>query len=134
MSTTFHYQRGLTYNVPSYLVDGMDVIDVYSTARKAIERARKGFGPTLIEPLTYRYVGHFEGDSEEYRTKEEVEMWSSLDPIRRLENRILRLNYADNEILAKLREEARKQVQDAMDFALRSPYPDPNEALTGVFA
>ncbi|ADX83817.1 thiamine pyrophosphate-dependent dehydrogenase E1 component subunit alpha [Saccharolobus islandicus] len=134
MSTTFHYQRGLTYNVPSYLVDGMDVIDVYSTARKAIERARKGFGPTLIEALTYRYVGHFEGDSEEYRTKEEVEMWSSLDPIRRLENRILRLNYADNEILAKLREEARKQVQDAIDFALRSPYPDPNEALTGVFA
>jgi len=61
-------------------------------------------------------------------------MWSSLDPIRRLENRILRLNYADNEILAKLREEARKQVQDAIDFALRSPYPDPNEALTGVFA
>lgn len=134
MSTTFHYQRGLAYNVPSYLVDGMDVIDVYSTAKKAIERARNGFGPTLIEALTYRYVGHFEGDGEEYRTKEEVEFWSSVDPIRRLENRLLRLNFADADVLAKLREEARKEVENAIEFALKSPYPDPSEALRGVFA
>ncbi|AAK41603.1 thiamine pyrophosphate-dependent dehydrogenase E1 component subunit alpha [Saccharolobus solfataricus] len=134
MSTTFHYQRGLAYNVPSYLVDGMDVIDVYSTSKKAIERARKGFGPTLIEALTYRYVGHFEGDGEEYRTKEEVEFWSSLDPIRRLENRLLRLNYADSDILARLREEARKQVQEAIDFAINSKYPELTDAFGGVFA
>ncbi|ARM74656.1 thiamine pyrophosphate-dependent dehydrogenase E1 component subunit alpha [Acidianus manzaensis] len=134
MPTVFHYQRGLAYNIPSYLVDGMDVIDVYSISKKAIERARKGFGPTLIEALTYRYVGHFEGDGEEYRSKEEVEFWSSLDPIRRLENRLLRLNYADNEILTKLREEAKKQVQNAIDFAINSPYPQQEEALMGVFA
>ncbi|BDB98714.1 thiamine pyrophosphate-dependent dehydrogenase E1 component subunit alpha [Saccharolobus caldissimus] len=134
MSTTFHYQRGLAYNVPSYLVDGMDVIDVYSVVKKAAERARKGFGPTLIEALTYRYVGHFEGDGEEYRTKEEVEFWSAVDPIRRLENRLLKLNYADNDILAKLREEARREVQEAINFAMNSPYPDPSEAFRGVFA
>ena len=124
----------MLFRSPSYLVDGMDVIDVYSVAKKAIERARKGFGPTLIEALTYRYVGHFEGDGEEYRSKDEVELWSLLDPIKRLENRLLRLNYADNDILAKLREEARRQVQEAINFALNSPYPEPAEALTGVFA
>ncbi|MCY0858835.1 MAG: thiamine pyrophosphate-dependent dehydrogenase E1 component subunit alpha [Sulfolobaceae archaeon] len=134
MSTTFHYQRGLAYNVPSYLVDGMDVIDVYITTKKAVERGRRGFGPTLIEAITYRYVGHFEGDGEEYRTKDEVEFWSQVDPIRRLENRLLKLNFADSEMLAKLREEARREVQEAIDFAIKSPYPSPEEALRGVFA
>ncbi|MEM0374525.1 MAG: thiamine pyrophosphate-dependent dehydrogenase E1 component subunit alpha [Ignisphaera sp.] len=134
MSTTFHYQQGLANNVPSYLVDGMDVIDVYIVAKKAIDRARKGFGPTLIEALTYRYVGHFEGDTEEYRSKEEVEFWYNVDPIRRLENRLLKLNYADTEMLSKIKEEVKKEVADAINFAINSPYPDPSEALIGVFA
>ncbi|TRM73045.1 hypothetical protein DJ523_08310, partial [Sulfolobus sp. E5] len=62
------------------------------------------------------------------------EIWSQVDPIRRLENRLLRLNFADSEILAKLREEARREVQEAIDFAMKSPYPSPEEALRGVFA
>jgi len=133
-ATTFHYQQGLATNIPSYLVDGMDVIDVYIVAKKAIERARKGFGPTLIETLTYRYVGHFEGDAEEYRTKEEEELWSTVDPIRRLESRLLKLNYADVETLNEIKEEAKKKVNEAINFALNSPYPDPSEAFVGVFA
>jgi len=133
-ATTFHYQQGLATNVPSYLVDGMDVIDVYIVAKKAIERARKGFGSTLIEALTYRYVGHFEGDTEEYRTKEEIELWSIVDPIRRLESRLLKLNYADVETLNKIKEEVKREVNEATNFAMNSPYPDPSEALIGVFA
>lgn len=134
MATTFHYQQGLANNVPSYLVDGMDVIDVYITTKKAVERARRGFGPTLIEALTYRYVGHFEGDTEEYRSKEEVEFWYTVDPIRRHENRLLKLGYANEDKLNKIKEEAKKEVSEAIKFAIESPLPDPNEAFVGVFA
>ncbi|QKR00797.1 thiamine pyrophosphate-dependent dehydrogenase E1 component subunit alpha [Metallosphaera tengchongensis] len=134
MPTTFHYQKGLAFNVPSYLVDGMDVLDVYEASRKAINRARKGLGPTLIEALTYRYVGHFEGDGEEYRTKEEVELWSQLDPLRRLRNRLLRLGFADDDTMNRVELDAKKEVKEAIDYAMESPLPEPEEALRGVFA
>jgi pyruvate dehydrogenase E1 component alpha subunit len=133
VSTTHHYQRGLGFNVPSILVDGMDVLDVYWASNKAIERARKGDGPMLIEALTYRFRGHFEGDGQEYRTREEVELWRSLDPINRLGKRLIALGLTSQEELREIGEKAREEVREAIEYAERSPLPDPSEALRGVF-
>uniref|UniRef100_A0A831T8V9 Thiamine pyrophosphate-dependent dehydrogenase E1 component subunit alpha n=1 Tax=Thermorudis peleae TaxID=1382356 RepID=A0A831T8V9_9BACT len=133
LSQPHQFQRALGYNVPAHLVDGMDVIDVYRAARAAIQRAREGQGPALIEAVCYRYRGHFEGDAEEYRTKEEVELWRALDPIPRLGNRLKKLGWADDATLDSLRTEAQRAVEQAVAFAEQSPLPDPAEALTGVF-
>ncbi|MDI3340461.1 MAG: thiamine pyrophosphate-dependent dehydrogenase E1 component subunit alpha [Sphaerobacter sp.] len=126
--------RAQAYNVPAYLVDGMDVIDVYAAAKRAIERARAGYGPAVIEAVCYRYRGHFEGDGEDYRTREEVEQWRALDPITRLGRRLVRLEWADEATLAGLRDEAERAAAEAIRFAEASPLPEPHEALMGVFA
>jgi pyruvate dehydrogenase E1 component alpha subunit len=127
------FQRALGYNVTTYLVDGMDLIDVARAARQAIARARAGYGPSVIEALCYRYRGHFEGDGEEYRTREEVERWRQLDPIPRLARRLTALGWADDAVLAGLAAEATARVEQAIAFAEQSPLPEPDEALVGVF-
>lgn len=134
MSTTHHYQRAQAYNVQSFLVNGNDLIEVYSIANYAIRKAREGFGPTLIEAVTYRLRGHFEGDTQEYRNKEEIDMWSQVDPLRVMERRLIKLGYSDRANLQKIYEEARKEVIEAIEYAEKSPYPDAQEALKGVFA
>jgi TPP-dependent pyruvate/acetoin dehydrogenase alpha subunit len=128
------FQRAQGHNIPAYLVDGMDLIDVHAAARCAIDRARDGYGPTVIEAVCYRYRGHFEGDPGQYRTREEVDLWQRLDPIPRLANRLRRLGWADEATLAGLREAAAREALQAVTFAEKSPLPDPAEALTGVFA
>ncbi|WP_052887505.1 thiamine pyrophosphate-dependent dehydrogenase E1 component subunit alpha [Thermogemmatispora carboxidivorans] len=133
LSTVHHFQRAQSFNVPSYVVDGMDLIDVYRVAKLVIERARNGMGPALIEAVCYRYRGHFEGDAEEYRTREEVERWRALDPIPRLEERLKVLGWADEAMLSRLRDEARQEAEAAILFAESSPLPEPQEALRGVF-
>jgi pyruvate dehydrogenase E1 component alpha subunit len=129
-----HYQRAQSHNIPAYLVDGMDVIDVYAAAEGAVHRARDGYGPTVIEAVCYRYRGHFEGDPGGYRTREEVELWQRLDPIPRLASRLQRLGWADDAILTDLRRAAAAEAVQAVTFAEKSPLPNPVEALTGVFA
>ncbi len=127
------FQRALGYNIPAALVDGMDVMDVRRAARRAIEDARQGRGPSVIEAVCYRYRGHFEGDAQEYRTEEEVGRWRALDPISRLRGRLRRLGWADDHRLAQVEAEARGEATAAVAFAERSPLPQPREALVGVF-
>jgi TPP-dependent pyruvate/acetoin dehydrogenase alpha subunit len=127
------FQRALGYGVPARLVDGMDLIDVRAAAKAAIERARSGGGPSVIEAVCYRFRGHFEGDGEDYRTRQEVERWRALDPIPRLGDRLRRLGWADEADLARLRQEAEQQVAAAIDFARSNPLPEPDQALIGVF-
>jgi pyruvate dehydrogenase E1 component alpha subunit len=129
-----HYQRAQSYNIPAYLVDGMDVIDVHAAAESAVNRARDGYGPSLIEAVCYRYRGHFEGDPGGYRTREEEELWERLDPIPRLGSRLQRLDWADDASLTDLRRAAANEAVQAITFAEKSPLPNPAEALTGVFA
>lgn len=133
LSTPHQYHRALGYNVPAYLVDGMDLIDVYAAARTAVERARDGQGPSVIEAVCYRYRGHFEGDAEDYRSAEERELWRALDPITRLGKRLKSLGWADDATLQDLQQEAEREVAGAVAFAEQSPLPNPSEALTGVF-
>lgn len=133
LATAQHYQRALGYNVPSYLVDGMDFMDVHRVAKAATERARQGHGPTLIEAVCYRYRGHFEGDSGDYRTQEEVDLWRLRDPITLLGTRLRKLAWADDGALEREREAAKHAAGRALAFAEQSALPEPEQALRGVF-
>lgn len=128
------HQRAAGFNLPSAVTDGTDVVDVYRAARAAVQRARDGYGPSVVEAVCYRYRGHFEGDGEDYRTTEEVERWRALDPIERLGERLQRLGWAGEAALADTAEAARQAVQEAMAFAEQQPLPAADEALEGVFA
>ena len=120
--------RAASYGIPGVVVDGNDVIAVYKAAKWAVERARRGEGPALIECKTYRWLGHHVGDpGTAYRTREEVEAWKARCPIKRLRERLLAAGIASEEELARLEAEVEEVVGKAMKFALNSPFPGPEE-------
>lgn len=121
-------RRAEGYGFPGVTADGNDSIAVYDAAEQAVERARAGEGPTLLNLETYRYGGHYVGDAEDYRTKDEVEAWRELDPVPRLE---LRLELSEAERVA-IWEEIAAEVAAAERFAEESPDPDPESALATV--
>ena len=124
--------RASAYGIPGVVVDGNDVLAVYEAAKKAVEDARKGSGPTLIECKTYRWLGHHAGDpGSAYRFREEVEAWKERCPIIRLRELLL-FRGASEEMLGSMEAEVEAAVKDAMDFALESPYPSPEELLKDV--
>lgn len=129
--------RAAGYNMPSVMVDGNDVLKVYGAVGKAVEAARKGKGPTLVECMTYRFRGHFEGDpnlGERYRTKKEMEQWMAKCPIKRFKKTILDRKLASKKELEKMENDVRQQVEDAMAYANASPFPEGEETLEDVFA
>jgi len=120
--------RAASYGIPGVVVDGNDVVAVYKAARWAVERARRGEGPALIECKTYRWLGHHVGDpGTAYRTREEVEAWKARCPIKRLRERLLEAGIASEEELARLEAEVEEAVGKAMEFGLNSPFPGPEE-------
>jgi len=127
-------ERAKAYGIPGVSVDGADVIAVYEVAKEAVERARRGEGPSLIEVRTYRLRGHFEGDPQLYRPKEDFELAKEKDPLANFRKLLLEKGIATEEELARIEEENEREVREAIDFALNSPYPEPEEALKGVFA
>jgi len=127
--------RAAGYAIPGVQVDGQDVLAVYHAAGEAVERARSGGGPSLVECLTYRYVGHHEGDpGTDYRTLEEIEEWKARDPIRLFGNYLLGKQTATQEDLDQADREAKALIQDALDYANSSPWPPPEELATKVFS
>lgn len=122
------------YGMAGVSVDGMDVLAVYDAVRQAVERAKRGEGPTFIESKTYRFRGHFEGDPETYRTKEEVEEWRKRDPIETFKNTLIQTQELTEEAFAELEERLQAEITAAVDFARSSPYPDAAEAYTDVFS
>ncbi len=125
--------RAAAYDIPGLIVDGMDVEAVYQAAGQAIERARQGGGPTLIEAKTYRMVGHSRSDPRNYRPKEEEAEWAAKDPIPRLAKKLQELELATEETLTAMEEEIIAAVEEAVSFAEESPYPDPADTLKHVF-
>lgn len=125
--------RAVAYDMPGYTVDGNDVFAIDEVMQKALVRARKGDGPTLIECKTYRWLGHWTGDPQVYRTREEVEAWKKKCPIRRLENYIIDNGIASIEELQKIEEDVTFAVNEAEEFALNSPQPDVAQVLDNVF-
>ena len=126
--------RAPAYGIPGVEVDGQDVLAVYEQAGKAIERARQGKGPTLIECLTYRWFGHHVGDpGTVYRSKEEVEAWKKRDPIQKLREQALAAHWAEEKDFAALDGEVRRLIDEAAELALSSPQPAVESALEHVF-
>jgi pyruvate dehydrogenase E1 component alpha subunit len=127
-------QRADSYGIPGKTVDGMDAQAVYLSAKEAVERARRGEGPTLLEYKTYRYMGHSRGDPGGYRNKEEVEARKQEDPLAR-QRKVLAEQYDfSEEDLAAIEERCRVEVEQAIEFALTSPEPGVEELTTHVFA
>jgi TPP-dependent pyruvate/acetoin dehydrogenase alpha subunit len=126
--------RAAAYGIPGAYVADNDTLAIYEAAGAAIERARKGEGPTIIEIQTYRYYGHFQGDPEVYRPKDEVSKLKAKDPIERLRTRMI----ADGTVTAAeadaLVAKGKAEVDEAFAFARSSAYPAPQEALEHVFA
>lgn len=126
--------RAQGYGMPGEVVDGNDVIAVRNAAARAIARARSGEGPTLLELKTYRWGGHFEGDPRKYRTREEEAEWKARCPVARFRSVLLDRHGLDEGNLRKVEEETAAEVAEAITFALESPLPVPETALSKVYA
>ncbi|MEM2994773.1 MAG: pyruvate dehydrogenase (acetyl-transferring) E1 component subunit alpha [Candidatus Bathyarchaeia archaeon] len=126
--------RAVAYGIPGVVVDGNDVLAVYDATQKAVENARNGLGPTLIECKTYRHKGHSRVDPAKYRPKEEVEQWLAKDPIKRFREKLLQTNVLTEVEVQQIEREVSAEVEEAVKFAMESPYPNPEEALEDVYA
>lgn len=127
------YKRASAYDIPGVWCDGMDTLHTYEVVYEAVERARRGEGPTLIEARTYRFRGHSMSDPGTYRTREEVEEERKKDPIPKLRAFILSKKRAKEEELDQIHEEVEKEVEEAIRFADESPWPEPSELYTDVY-
>jgi len=125
--------RAVAYGIPGVVADGNDVMAVYEAAREAVEKARRGNGPTLMECKTYRHRGHSRFDPATYRPKEEVEQWLKRDPITRFRATLIKMKTLTEEEADKMEQEVVAAVEDAVKFALDSSYPEPEEALEHVY-
>lgn len=126
-------ERHCAYGIPGVIVDGNDVLAVYQAAKEAIDRARNGNGPALIECLTYRQCGHSRSDPRTYRTREEEEEWKQRDPIPRFREWLTGPGKADAGALSAIEQGVEQTIQDAIAFAEASPEPDPQDVYREVF-
>ncbi|WP_243292630.1 thiamine pyrophosphate-dependent dehydrogenase E1 component subunit alpha [Bacillus sp. FJAT-47783] len=126
--------RAVSYGIPGIRVDGKDILAVYQAAEEAVQRARRGEGPTLIECVTYRNYGHFEGDAQKYKPEEEKkEHKFEKDAIVHFRKYLLSKQlFAENE-LAALEDSVEEAVKQAVKFSEESPYPSPSDLLTDVY-
>ena len=119
--------RAKGYNIPGAIVDGMDPIAVYEEVARAVERARKGDGPSLIECKTYRFLGHGASDHRPYRTREEEKEWMEKGPIVRFKKRLVEEGVMTEDEIDTMQEETKKEAEEAGEYALNSPEPDPKD-------
>lgn len=126
--------RGQSYDMPGVVVDGNDVIAVFETVSEAVNRARRGEGPTLVESKTYRFFGHSKSDPRVYRSREEEQMWMAKDPIPRFANLLKEKGMATEEELKSIDELVDKEMEEALEFALNSPLPKLEEIAKYVYA
>ncbi|HBY99133.1 MAG TPA: pyruvate dehydrogenase (acetyl-transferring) E1 component subunit alpha [Chloroflexi bacterium] len=127
-------ERAVAYGIPGVYIPDNDPVAIYEAAGEAVARARRGEGPSLIEVKTDRYFGHFEGDPQLYRPKDEVEELKKRDPIDRLKRQMLEQGVFTEADAERIAGEVKAEVDEAIEFARQSPYPEPQEALQDVFA
>jgi TPP-dependent pyruvate/acetoin dehydrogenase alpha subunit len=126
--------RGAAYGIPAEIVDGNDVFAVHEAGRRAVEHARAGLGPYLIECKTFRMTGHSAHDGGDYVPKHLWTEWQAKDPIRRLEMRMLENHWTDTAGIEGIYSEINGEIDRAIEWAENSPYPDASELLDGVYA
>jgi len=125
--------RAAAFNIPGVVMDGMDVFDVYKKTGEAIDRVRAGGGPILLEAKTYRFWGHYVGDPQVYRTKEEVEEWRKRDPILMFRERVVKEGKISVGELDAIEAGVKKEIEAAIEFARQSPEPELESALQDIF-
>ena len=127
------HKIGLSYEMPSKSVDGMKVEDVHEATEWAVNHARKGDGPTLLEIKTYRYRGHSMSDPGKYRTKEEVEEYKKQDPIEQVLDTLMKNKWISEKEIEETEEKIKRIVDESVAFAEESPYPEPEELYRDVY-
>jgi len=125
--------RAAAYGIPGVIVDGMDVLAVKRVVRDAVERARAGLGPTLVEAKCYRWYGHSFSDQRAYRTREEERQWRERDPIETLKARLVREGIFTQEEVDAVIEKAKATIEEATRYGFDSPYPEPARVLDDVY-
>ncbi len=126
--------RAASYGMPGTTVDGMSVLDVRTTVGEAVERARRGEGPTLVEAKTYRFMGHYIGDPGVYRTRDELDGWKARDPIGAFEARLGDAGVLTGDEARRAEAELREEIERAVEFARASADPPPELAFEDVYA
>lgn len=127
-------QRAQAYGIPGERVNGFDVLDVFTAATHAVERARRGDGPTLLVTEAYRFEGHYAGEPEVYRNRSEVETYRQFDPIPRFRDSLLINNQADASELDAIDAQINQEIAGAIEFARTSPEPEPATAMDYIYA
>lgn len=134
MSLSEIAEKGRAYQMASEFVDGMDVLAVRNATKRAVERARKDYLPTLLEIRTYRFMGHSMSDPGNYRTRAEIEKYQERDPIKLFSASLLEEKIVDTKTLEEIDRSVREEVEDSVRFAEESPLPDASELYTDVYA
>lgn len=128
------YKRGAGYDMPGFVGDGNDVLETYKLTKEAVDRARAGEGPTILELRTYRFYSHTSDDDDRtYRTKEEVDEARAKDPIPRFEKYLQSVDLIDDSKIAELREETTAEVRQGSDAAEEAEFPDPATGAANVY-
>jgi TPP-dependent pyruvate/acetoin dehydrogenase alpha subunit len=123
------------YGIPSVVVDGNNVVAVHEITQKAVGRVRAGVGPVFLEFITYRWRGHYEAPGlPDLRPPEEIEAWKRKNPITHFERILLKNHVTKKETLEEINTQVMQQIQEAVDYALASPLPAPEDALDDVFS
>jgi len=126
--------RADAYGIPGRTADGNDVLAVYEAVGEAVTRAKRGEGPTLIECKTYRWRGHFEGDMQTYKPKEEVEEWMKKEPIPGFKKKLIETGILTEKEANGIDQAMLGEMDEAVKFAKESPFPAPEETLEDVYA
>jgi pyruvate dehydrogenase E1 component alpha subunit len=126
--------RGSAYGMPGYTVDGNDVLQVYEIARKAVEHARTGKGPCIIEAKTYRWYGHGASDNRSYRTREEENEWKAKCPIIKYADYLAKEGIVSQTQFDAMEKETQNEVQAAIKFSNESPLPSPDTVCNYIFS
>jgi pyruvate dehydrogenase E1 component alpha subunit len=128
--------RATAYGIAGMSIDGNDIVEVDSKTNEAVQRARAGEGPTLLDCVTYRFFGHFTGDPGRgiaYRTKEEMDQWLNRCPIKRFRERLIGEKILTDEVEKTIKENVKASIEEAVQFAKESPLPSPEEATQDLF-
>ena len=128
------WRKASAFGMHGEEVDGMDVLAVRGAAQRAVERARAGEGPTLLECLTYRFRGHSLADPDELRAEEEKEFWAKRDPIKKLATEMIEGNFAKEEELKNIEKKIDIEISESVKNALDAPEPPSNELTKYIWA
>ncbi|HDD64906.1 MAG TPA: pyruvate dehydrogenase (acetyl-transferring) E1 component subunit alpha [Firmicutes bacterium] len=126
-------KKALAFDMPAENVDGQDVLAVREVVSKWVNYAREGKGPSFIIANTYRYYGHSRSDPRVYRTREEEKFWKERDPIKIFSNKMIDRGILTEEEVKNLEEEVEKEIEEATEYAINSPWPEPEELYTDLY-